>query len=149
MNFVRFEERRLRAAKVGNAAHFRIIAFRCARGTGEDHLMADRFASKPGPPGRSHGECEHSPEVAEQLRWPDGINFLSSLSPELNVQRRANADYDASAETCEVFPGEKLRFSRDEGPSKTAIEARIYRARCSSAHKHIICRVPNCTICAR
>ena len=59
----------------------------CADGGRGNHLMADRFASKPSPPAGSRGECEHSPEVAEQLRWPNGINHSSPLHCIKLVQR--------------------------------------------------------------
>ena len=35
---------------------------------------------------------------------PDGINLLSPFLLELTVQHKANADYVASAETCEKVP---------------------------------------------
>ena len=60
--------------------------------------------------------------------WPDGINHLSSLLLELLVQRRANADYDASVETCEVFPGKNFGFLGPRDPRKQQSK-RVYTRR--------------------
>ena len=115
-----------RGARGREGQAFLLNAAKAARVTNAARLGTESCPMRAAP-GRdtSSGRRCPSPEVPP---WPESINQRTFLHTNKLVQPSANADYAASVETCEVFPGKNFGFLGTRVPRKQRSK-RVYTRR--------------------